>query len=174
MYRANGETNMSFHKIVVALDDSSLSNTVFDRAVALAQATKAQLLLFSGINEDLMVSPTPFPAEMGSLNAGLISSNYQAQQVNFEHHTEALQTVLERYRDAAQAKGVQAETVFQPGDVEKVVCAIAQEWGADLLVVGRRGRKGFSEALLGSVSNYAVHHAHCSVLVVQGDAEAHA
>lgn len=34
--------------------------------------------------------------------------------------------------------------------------------------MGRRGHKGLSEILLGSVSNYVVHHAPCSVLVLQG------
>jgi hypothetical protein len=34
--------------------------------------------------------------------------------------------------------------------------------------MGRRGRTGISELLLGSVSNYVTHHATCSVLIVQG------
>ena len=44
----------------------------------------------------------------------------------------------------------------------------SQNWEADLIVIGRRGHQGLSEILLGSVSNYVVHHAPCSVLVVQG------
>ncbi|MEO0350033.1 MAG: universal stress protein, partial [Cyanobacteria bacterium P01_A01_bin.15] len=42
------------------------------------------------------------------------------------------------------------------------------QWNADLIMMGRRGRSGFSELLLGSVSNYVMHHAPCSVLTVQG------
>ncbi|RMG10302.1 MAG: universal stress protein, partial [Cyanobacteria bacterium J055] len=37
-----------------------------------------------------------------------------------------------------------------------------------LIIVGRRGRQGIEEAVLGSVSNYVVHHAPCSVLAIQG------
>jgi len=160
---------MSFHKLLVALDDSELSKAVFDQAVALAQLTGAQLLLFGGISDDLLLAPTALSAEMGALNAGLVNSTYQVQQANFANHAEALQALLQHYCEAAQSKGLQAETVFKPGDVEVLLCAIAQEWSADLIVVGRRGRKGLSEALLGSVSNYAVHHAHCAVLVIQGE-----
>lgn len=164
---------MSFHKLLVALDDSELSKVVFDQAIVLAQLTEAKLLLFSGISDDLLIAPTPLSAEMGGLSADLMSNTYQVQQANFANHAEMLQALLQHYCEAAQAKGLQAETVFKPGDVEALLCAIAQEWGADLIVVGRRGRKGLSEALLGSVSNYAVHHAHCSVLVIQGDTGTH-
>ena len=41
--------------------------------------------------------------------------------------------------------------------------------GADLLVVGSRGHAGFAEALLGSVGQYCVHHAHCPVLIMRGE-----
>jgi len=39
--------------------------------------------------------------------------------------------------------------------------------GADLLVVGSRGHGTFTEAMLGSVGQYCVHHAHCPVLIIR-------
>ena len=40
--------------------------------------------------------------------------------------------------------------------------------GADLIVLGSRGHGGFTEALLGSVSQHCVHHARCPVLIIRG------
>lgn len=45
---------------------------------------------------------------------------------------------------------------------------MARSWNANIIVIGRRGHRGFTEFFLGSVSNYVMHHASCSVLTVQG------
>ncbi|MGJ7906771.1 universal stress protein [Actinopolyspora sp. H202] len=53
------------------------------------------------------------------------------------------------------------------GHPAKVVLDGARRVDADLLVVGSRGLGGFAAALLGSVAQYCVRHAHCPVLVVR-------
>jgi nucleotide-binding universal stress UspA family protein len=45
-------------------------------------------------------------------------------------------------------------------------CLVECSEGADLLVVGRRGRSMAAELILGSTSAYCLHHAHCPVVVV--------
>jgi len=56
-------------------------------------------------------------------------------------------------------KGHAAEALLEAAD------------GADLLVVGSSGRGGFTQALLGSVSQHCVHHAPCPVLVMRGESD---
>jgi nucleotide-binding universal stress UspA family protein len=66
--------------------------------------------------------------------------------------------------DAMIAVPVRARVV--QGDPAQVLLDACD--GADLLVVGSRGHAGFTEALLGSVSQHCVHHAHCPVVVIRG------
>lgn len=71
----------------------------------------------------------------------------------------------------AMAAGVSTEFTQLAGSPGKTICDLASDWGADLIVMGRRGRSGLSELILGSVSNYVLHHARCSVLTVQHPVE---
>ncbi len=60
---------------------------------------------------------------------------------------------------------VPVETLVRRGHPAEVLVEAAK--GADLLVVGSRGRGGFTGMLLGSVSTQVVHHATCPVVIVK-------
>ena len=76
---------------------------------------------------------------------------------------------LELLRSLAQeATGVAVEFTQNIGSPGRVICDVAKDWGASLIVMGRRGRTGLTELFMGSVSSYVIHHAPCSVFVVQG------
>jgi nucleotide-binding universal stress UspA family protein len=72
---------------------------------------------------------------------------------------------LERTADALGDRAV--EVSVEQGDPGVVLCARAQDLGADVVVVGSRGRGALKRALLGSVSSYVVHNAPCAVLVLR-------
>ncbi|NJN32588.1 MAG: universal stress protein [Synechococcales cyanobacterium RM1_1_8] len=54
------------------------------------------------------------------------------------------------------------------GRAGHLICHQAKTWEAELILLGRRGRSGLKELMLGSVSSYVMHRANCSVLVIQG------
>lgn len=68
------------------------------------------------------------------------------------------------------APAADTETEIQFG--HPVARLLAASDGADLLVLGNRGRGGFAGLLLGSVSQRVATHAHCPVVVVRGRADA--
>ena len=53
------------------------------------------------------------------------------------------------------------------GDPADAILDVAEEQGADLIVVGNKGMTGAKRFLLGSVPNKVSHHAPCSVLIVR-------
>jgi nucleotide-binding universal stress UspA family protein len=64
---------------------------------------------------------------------------------------------------------VPVERIVSEGSAAGVLIDVAQ--GAELLVVGSRGRGGFSSLLLGSVSHQCALHAPCPVAIVRTDPE---
>ncbi len=157
---------MSFHRILVGLDDSSLSNVVFEAALGLAQQHQANLMLFHCITADVVMGPPPFVGEVG-LSSHLVNQAYQTECIQLDQQIQQTQTWLRRYYDIATQAGINTQFDYAVVDAGTGICRTAQTWKADLIVLGRRGLKGWAEALLGSVSNYVLHHADCAVLVIQ-------
>ena len=159
-----------FSKILVAMDNSASSQTIFESALVLAKATEAELMLLHVLS--LEEEGTPVSPLLSSLdyytpvNDDIIQI-YRKQWETFENRGLDL---LRSRTDEATSVGVKTEFTQTPGSPGRTICELAQNWGADLIVMGRRGRSGLSELILGSVSNYVTHHAHCSVLTVQGKA----
>jgi len=85
-----------------------------------------------------------------------------------EEHTRRGQGLLdEQVRKIEAAGGSVAQAHLREGKPEAEITALAEEIGAGLIVVGSRGLGGIRRAMLGSVSDAVVRHAHCPVLVVR-------
>ena len=83
-------------------------------------------------------------------------------------------TLLGALANEAAAEGVPVEVTQHPGKAGPMICEVARSSRADLIVLGRQGQHaGLNELLLGSVSNYVLHHAPCSVLVVHRQGRRH-
>lgn len=157
---------MSFKKILVGLALTPMNQSVFEEALELAIANNAQLFLFHCIGAESMIAPPPFSGELG-LSPHLVEQAYQVEQIQIQQQTQYTREYLTHLCEQAEQRGVQAESAFQLDEPGRSICKQAKAWGADLIVVGRRGHKGLAEVLLGSVSNYVLHHSPCTVMVVQ-------
>jgi nucleotide-binding universal stress UspA family protein/uncharacterized membrane protein YfcA len=79
---------------------------------------------------------------------------------------------LNEVQQEAATLGVACETeVVQAGDIHKEIVSQADQMNADLIIMGRRGRRGLARLMLGDVTAQVIGHAHCSVLVVPRAAE---
>jgi nucleotide-binding universal stress UspA family protein len=156
---------MIHHKILVAIDNSEQASKVFQEALDIANKSGSHLMLFHCIVNTHFDKDPIFIGTIGDVD--MYSNFRKKQQKLLLDEIEKVQGWLQSYCQQANLRKVSAEFKYEFGRASKEICNAAKSWGADLIVLGRRGHKGLTEMLLGSVSNYVIHYAPCSVLIVQ-------
>ncbi|MEI2702872.1 MAG: universal stress protein [Baekduia sp.] len=141
--------------VVVGTDGSETAGTAVDQAAELAARAGARLLVVSAFT----------PVGAGRLQA-------EAQQAPHDvewmvHEREEVEATLAEARERAARHGLEAEVYARRGDPADAILDVAEEEGADLIVVGNKGMTGAKRFLLGSVPNRVSHHAPCSVLIIR-------
>lgn len=156
-----------FEKILVALDNSSEASAVFDYALSVVQPEMSEILLLHFVDWTMQdVSPW---VGIGTLyDVNLSGDRYDGSHQRLQKEVEKSKDWLETLAQKAKKLDINCRYECRVGNCNLGIGDRAKEWNADLIVVGRRGHRNISEMFLGSVSNYVIHHAPCSVLVVQG------
>jgi len=80
---------------------------------------------------------------------------------------EEVDATLSAAAAAIAAAGVEVELHALEGDPADAILDVAEQQGADLIVVGNKGLTGAKRFLLGSVPNKVSHHAPCSVMIIR-------
>jgi nucleotide-binding universal stress UspA family protein len=141
-------------RILLATDGSEEAELAALRAVDLADATHSELHVVH-----VGVVPTFLKSYPGTLG-------YERRL--YEQIEEMSRELLRKQSWRVKvAGGTVAGTHLRMGQVDLEIVALAEELGADLIVMGCRGLGGLRRALMGSVSDSVVRHAHCPVLVVR-------
>lgn len=76
--------------------------------------------------------------------------------------------VIEKAKEICAAKSV-TDVIFEvvEGDARNILCEAVEKLHATMLVIGNHGYGAIKRAVLGSVSDYCAHHAHCTVTIVK-------
>lgn len=160
---------MTFQRILVAIDHSLLTSRVFKKALDIAQSEKANLMIFHCLDAEEEVD-IGIPIQSGSgidiYQQDLVFER-QFYQESFQSKVVQVEAWLQTYVQKAKDLGIPTQYKHDAGNTGSTICELASDWGADLIIIGRKEHKGFTEFFMGSVSNYVVHHANCSVLVIQ-------
>ena len=151
-------------KILLATDGSQEAELAGRTAADVAEKTGSELHVVHvfGIAP---VGPPLYPGapdlegmEQGALlEEDLVRASEQGARGTLEA---AVEKVRSAGADVAQAH-------LREGMAPPEIIALAEDIGAGLIVIGSRGRGGIRRALMGSVSDLVVRHAHCPVLVVR-------
>jgi nucleotide-binding universal stress UspA family protein len=151
-----------FEKILIAIGDSSESELLLASGLTLAEKFGAKIMLLHVINPSFV--PIGFDPMVGAIvNDVAIEQYTQEWKESEKRGTEKLQS----YARQAKDRGIEAEISQNFGDAGRMICEVAKSWTADAIVMGRNQKSMLSEIWLGSTSNYILHHAPCSTLVIQ-------
>src|ERR671910_2325718 len=141
-------------RILLATDGSEEAQLAALRAVDIAETTDSELhVVHVGVVPSFLVS---YPGTLG----------YERRLYN-QIEEESRQRLRELSWRVKAAGGTVAGTHLRMGQVALEIVALAEELGVGLIGMGSRGLGGVRRALMGSVSDSVVRHAHCPVLVVR-------
>lgn len=141
--------------ILVPTDFSEYGDAAVDYAVQLAKQLDATIHLLHVVT---------FPV-YGVPELGLAHANAVAQSAMIESQR-ALEGLAARLREQVTVAPVRLEA----GDAREIIDRVADEVGADMIVMGTHGRRGFSRWFLGSIAESVVRTAPCPVLTVHRQA----
>jgi nucleotide-binding universal stress UspA family protein len=142
-------------KILVATDGSEEADLAIRTAADLAARSSSELHV-THVGR-MLTHGGPVGVNVGALPAG-------SQELLDKEAKKLLESQVERMREAGESV-VEAHLVSGRADEEIIV--LAEQIGADLVVMGSRGLGEVRRALVGSVSDSVVRHAHCPVMVVR-------
>ena len=146
---------MKTRRILHPSDFSSASRAAFARAVAMAKAEHAQLLLVH------VMSPV----------IPLMGDGYISPKVydDMERSMRAYgQKQIDKLVAKAKGAGVRVRPLLLEGAAADRIVRAARSYHADLVVIGTHGRTGLARVFLGSVAERVVGTAPCPVLTVRG------
>lgn len=113
------------------------------------------------------VTGLPFPMVMPYPPLLLVDQQSISPEALATAHKKEAQKIVDRALQQLRDGGYEAEGRVLHGDARVEILTAALEFGADLIVLGSHGRTGISRWVLGSVAEYVVRHAPCSVEVAR-------
>jgi len=142
-----------FERFLVTSDGSEYSAGAVREALRMAQKCGARVRVISVVAGG--------NAELYAMGEQLLARELDSARAH-----------LDQVQQQAATAGVACETeVVQAGEIYEEIVNQASAMNADLIIMGRRGRRGLARLMLGDVTAQVIGHAPCSVLVVPRAAE---
>jgi nucleotide-binding universal stress UspA family protein len=142
-------------RILLAIDDSKFSDAAIEVVLEQARPHGTEVRVLHVLES----SPLLVARELGGFEPALETAlQFQKQ------HAEA---VVAKAAGLLRARELKVTSALEMGDPKSKILDVAEEWHADLIVLGSHGRKGLNRFLMGGVSDAVARHACCSVEIVR-------
>lgn len=147
---------------LTAIDGSNVHRKILDQVLELGIPGKTHVVLIT-VLEPIGNYLPPILLPTGDwVSLPLPTDSDTEQKIQ-----ESSSLLLKQASDRLTGAGISNETRIETGNPREVICHVASAIQPNLLVIGSRGLGNLERLMLGSVSDYVVHHAPCPVLVVR-------
>jgi nucleotide-binding universal stress UspA family protein len=142
-------------KILLAVDDSKFSEAAVQAVLAQARPQETEVRVLHVLEPPSLL----LGREMGGYDP-----EFEAVWRDLQEQAKAL---VEKAAGKLRTAGFSVTPALEEGDPKSKIIDVANEWNADLIVLGSHGRKGLQRFLMGSVADSVARHANCSVEIVR-------
>lgn len=143
-------------KVLLAIDGSSYSTAAVELVATRPWPPDTIVRVLTA------VEPIIQPPDLWNSMVGV-----EALELAREELTSQADQLVKNVAEKLRKTGLMVETEVSNGDPRSIIVDQAEEWSADLVVVGSHGYTGLKRLLLGSVAQSVVSHAPCSVEVIR-------
>ena len=141
-------------RIAIGVDGSESSAAAIKWAIRLAKGMGSQVIAVYAVDIPVyLLEPYDIPIQFDDDWRAAMKSDFE-----------------NKWCKPLKIAGVKYRTVMEEGRAATVIAEVAERENADVIVVGRRGRGGVAELLLGSASHELVLHSRRPVMVVSAKA----
>ncbi|EDO33143.1 predicted protein [Nematostella vectensis] len=154
---------MEGRKILIPVDGSEHSERAFDWYAELLHSPGDEVLVVHCIE----LPPVPLEHQFP-----FVFAYYEEWSAMVKETREQHEAMLRSYEDICKEKKLHYEIMMVVGKpAGDVICQVARDVSANLIVLGTRGQGMIRRTILGSVSDYVVHHSHLPVAVIPAPQE---
>lgn len=141
-------TDNKYKRVLIAIDCGPSSEKIAEAGFDLAKRLHAEIAILTVVDTSFLLGSEGLTAyEARSIAKTTAAENLNTLMANiFGHHN------VSRYT--------------MEGNAETQILKVAQEWPADVIVVGTHGRKGLARMILGSVAERVIKNSDIPVIVI--------
>ncbi len=150
------KSHETIDRILIAVEDSPYSDEAIRYGMMLAKKMGSKIAM---VHADEIPVNTPYVADpMLSETPLMIPEMMEIQE-------EASKNLFKRI-DAEYGEGIQITKYIRVGRAQDEILAVAEEYKADLIILGTHGRTGLDHFISGSVSSSVAKRAKCPVMII--------
>jgi nucleotide-binding universal stress UspA family protein len=141
-----------FDYILFPTDGSEQSKKALESLVELAKKFNSKVFILNTFEVPVPITNYELSSDLYLSVEGVLSKNSK--------------DILEEVKEVLEKEGINAQYISIAGDSGSIIIERAEKLEASMILMGSRGLGAIKSVLMGSVSNYVLHHSKCPVMII--------